>query len=47
NLAHAFALTGKRVLLIDLDDQKNSTSAIETVTPPTRSPLSAFSHLGK
>jgi chromosome partitioning protein len=34
NLAHAFALTGKRVLLIDLDDQKNSTSAIETLTPP-------------
>jgi len=30
NLAHAFALRGKRVLLIDLDDQKNSTSAIET-----------------
>jgi chromosome partitioning protein len=29
NLAHAFAQTGKRVLLIDLDDQKNSTSAIE------------------
>lgn len=29
NLAHAFALRGKRVLLIDLDDQKNSTSAIE------------------
>jgi chromosome partitioning protein len=34
NLAHAFALTGKRVLLIDLDDQKNSTSAIETTKPP-------------
>ena len=30
NLAHAFAQKGKRVLLIDLDDQKNSTSAIET-----------------
>ena len=30
NLAHAFAQTGKQVLLIDLDDQKNSTSAIET-----------------
>jgi chromosome partitioning protein len=30
NLAHAFALKGKRVLLIDLDDQKNSTSAIGT-----------------
>ena len=29
NLAHAFALSGRRVLLIDLDDQKNSTSAIE------------------
>jgi len=29
NLAHAFAMKGKRVLLIDLDDQKNSTSAIE------------------
>jgi chromosome partitioning protein len=29
NLAHAFALSGKRVLLVDLDDQKNSTSAIE------------------
>ena len=36
NLAHAFALTGKRVLLIDMDDQKNSTSAIETATPPTK-----------
>ena len=35
NLAHAFALTGKRVLLIDLDDQKNSTSAISTTKPPT------------
>jgi chromosome partitioning protein len=34
NLAHAFALKGKRVLLIDLDDQKNSTSAIETVREP-------------
>jgi chromosome partitioning protein len=33
NLAHAFALTGKRVLLIDLDDQKNSTSAIEAAPP--------------
>jgi chromosome partitioning protein len=33
NLAHAFALTGKRVLLIDLDDQKNSTSAIEAAAP--------------
>ena len=36
NLAHAFALTGKRVLLVDLDDQKNSTSAIETATAPTK-----------
>jgi len=35
NLAHAFALRGKRVLLIDLDDQKNSTSAIETAEPVT------------
>jgi chromosome partitioning protein len=34
NLAHAFALAGKRVLLIDLDDQKNSTSAILTLTNP-------------
>lgn len=33
NLAEAFALKGKRVLLIDLDDQKNSTSAIATATP--------------
>ena len=30
NLAHAFALSGKQVLLIDLDDQKNTTSAIAT-----------------
>jgi chromosome partitioning protein len=29
NLAKAFAEVGKRVLLVDLDDQKNSTSAIE------------------
>lgn len=36
NLAHAFALTGKRVLLVDLDDQKNSTSAIEVPTPPSK-----------
>jgi len=35
NLAHAFALRGKRVLVIDLDDQKNSTSAIETAKPVT------------
>ena len=36
NLAHAFALTGKRVLLIDLDDQKNSTSAISTTQQPAK-----------
>lgn len=30
NLAHAFALEGKKVLVIDLDDQKNTTSAIAT-----------------
>jgi chromosome partitioning protein len=30
NLAHAFALQGKKVLLIDLDEQKNTTSAIAT-----------------
>jgi len=35
NLAHAFAEKGKRVLLVDLDDQKNTTSAIETVEPAT------------
>ena len=34
NLAHAFALSGKRVLLIDLDDQKNTTSAIATKRAP-------------
>jgi chromosome partitioning protein len=33
NLAQAFAERGKRVLLIDLDDQKNSTSAIEAAPP--------------
>jgi chromosome partitioning protein len=33
NLAQAFAERGKRVLLIDLDDQKNSTSAIESAPP--------------
>jgi chromosome partitioning protein len=33
NLAHGFARMGKRVLLIDLDDQKNSSSAIETTAP--------------
>lgn len=37
NLAQAFALRGKRVLLIDLDDQKNSTSAIATAAPAVRS----------
>jgi len=36
NLAHAFALGGKRVLLVDMDDQKNSTSAIEVVQPPVK-----------
>ena len=36
NLAHAFALSGLRVLLIDLDDQKNTTSAIATRSIPTR-----------
>lgn len=36
NLAHAFALTGKRVLLVDMDDQKNSTSAIETTSTPAK-----------
>jgi len=35
NLAHAFALSGLRVLLIDLDDQKNTTSAIATRGIPT------------
>jgi len=33
NLAEAFAMRGKRVLVIDLDDQKNSTSAIEAAAP--------------
>jgi chromosome partitioning protein len=33
NLAHAFAERGKKVLLIDLDDQKNATSAIATRRP--------------
>jgi len=36
NLAHAFALSGRRVLLIDLDDQKNTTSAIATKDVPER-----------
>jgi len=33
NLAAAFALSGKRVLLIDMDDQRNTTSAIPTKEP--------------
>jgi chromosome partitioning protein len=33
NLAHAFALQGKKVLLIDLDEQKNTTSAIAVKEP--------------
>lgn len=33
NLAHAFARLGQRVLLVDLDEQKNSTSAIDVVGP--------------
>ena len=33
NLAHAFGLAGKKVLLIDLDDQKNTSSAIQTKKP--------------
>lgn len=36
NLAHAFAERGAKVLLIDLDDQKNGTSAIGTTTQPTK-----------
>jgi chromosome partitioning protein len=36
NLAHAFAELGARVLLIDLDDQKNGTSAIQTLTTPAK-----------
>lgn len=36
NLAQVFAESGLRVLLIDLDDQKNSTSAIATLTTPTK-----------
>jgi len=35
NLAHAFALKGERVLLIDMDDQRNTTSAIPTKKPIT------------
>ena len=34
NLAASFAEKGKKVLLIDLDDQRNSTSAIETAFSP-------------
>jgi chromosome partitioning protein len=34
NLAGAFALKGYKVLLIDLDDQKNTTSCLETKIPP-------------
>jgi chromosome partitioning protein len=41
NLAHAFALSGLRVLLIDLDDQKNTTSAIAT----KRIPISTIENL--
>jgi len=37
NLAHAFAKKGKKVVLIDLDDQKNSSSAVEVRTPPAHS----------
>lgn len=33
SLAHAFALAGKRVLLLDLDDQKNTTSSISCKEP--------------
>jgi chromosome partitioning protein len=36
NLAHAFALSGHRVLVIDLDDQKNTTSAIAASCAPSR-----------
>lgn len=36
NLAHAFAELGAKVLLIDLDDQKNGTSAIQTTSTPTK-----------
>jgi chromosome partitioning protein len=34
NLAHAFSRAGYRVLLIDLDEQKNTSSAISTTTIP-------------
>ena len=33
NLAHAWALEGKRVLLVDTDEQRNTTSAIPTKRP--------------
>jgi chromosome partitioning protein len=36
NLAHAFAQGGKRVLLVDLDDQKNTTSSIEVLRTPDK-----------
>jgi chromosome partitioning protein len=36
NLAHVLAERGKRVLIIDLDDQKNTTSAIAAVAGGTR-----------
>ena len=36
NLAHAFAEMGKAVLLIDLDDQKNTTSAIRAREPASK-----------
>ena len=47
NLAHAFALTGKRVLLIDLDDQKNSTSAIGTIQQPAKTIEDTPQHLSR
>lgn len=34
NLAHSFVLSGLRVLLVDLDEQKNTTSAIATDAMP-------------
>jgi chromosome partitioning protein len=33
NLSHAYALSGKRVLLVDMDDQRNTTSAIPVKRP--------------
>ena len=41
NLAHAFALEGKRVLLIDMDDQRNTTGAL----PTKRSAAYTIEHL--